>query len=184
MSLRQFRVFRGDQDTVSPIIGEVLMVAIVVVLATVTYISVSGMLMLEDDDRVSISMTHPEIKSGSRGASPTLVWDVNIDITKVTPEGQKLHWDRLFIDIRSSNGSVLLPKSPLNPDDPAIYDNDDSDGIDVEFWFMETMAGDTVISGGDAIKVTGMDLTYEGATIQLTKANDVVGRVTLGTNFQ
>ena len=184
MSLSQFRVFRGDQDAVSPIIGEVLMVAIVVVLASVTYITVSGMIMFEDEEKVSMNMRFPDVEGHIRGATPKYVWDVDLVITKVIPDDYKLVWNDVFINIRSADGSVLQPKSPGTPDTPAMYDNIDADGIDVEFWYVETSAGDTMVGGGDAVKVTGMDTSYEGATIQMTKAGELIASVTLQTHFQ
>ena len=184
MTLRQLRVFRGDQDAVSPIIGEVMMVAIVVVLASVTYITVSGMLMLEDEEKLSMTMRFPDVEGHSRGATPTSVWDVELVIIKVIPNDYKLVWNDLFINIRSADGSLLQPKSPGTPDNPAMYDNIDADGIDVEFWYVETSAGDTMVGEVDAIKVTGMDTSYEGATIQITKAGELIASVTLPTNFK
>ncbi len=160
------------------------MVAIVVVLASVTYISVSGMLVFEDEEKVSMTMRFPDVEGHSRGTTPTHGWDVELEITKVIPDDYKLVWNDVFINIRCANGSVLQLKSPIAPDNPAMYDNIDADGIDIEFWFVETSASDTKVNGGDAIKVTGMDSCYEGATIQMTKAGELIASVTLQTNFQ
>lgn len=182
--MRQFRVFRGDEDAVSPIIGEVLMVAIVVVLASVTYITVSGMLMFEDEEKVSMTMRFPDLEGHSRGTTPTYVWDVELDITKVIPDDYKLIWNDVFINIKSADGSLLQPNWALAPDNPAMYDNNDADGIAIEFWYVETSASDMIVGGGDAVKVTGMDTSYEGATIQMTKAGELIASVTLPTNFQ
>ena len=177
-------MYQRDREAVSPVIGEVLMVAIVVVLAAVAYITVSSMLTVEDEDKVSMTFFFPDLEGKSRGATPTQVWDVTLDISKVIPTTFKLVWDDVHINIRAHNGSVLQAKSALNPDNPGTYDNNDADGIDVEFWYVETSAGETTVSGGDSIKVTGMDPAYEGATIQFTKAGELIAKVTLPTNFQ
>ncbi len=160
------------------------MVAIVIVLAAVVYIMVSGMLTIQDEDKVSMTMRFPDVVGHSRGATPTRVWDVTLEITRVIPDNFKLVWGDVFINIVSDNGSVLQPRSALTPDNPAMYDNNDADGIDVEFWHVETSTSDNIVSGGDSIKVTGMDPSYEGATIQLTKAGELIASVTLPTNFQ
>jgi flagellin-like protein len=182
--LNRIRVYRRDQNAVSPVIGEVLMVAIVVVLAAVVYITVSSMLTFEDEDKVSMTMNFPDVEGKSRGASPTRVWDATMDITKVIPVEYKLVWSDVSINVRSSNGSLLLSRSALAPDNTTMYDVDDSDGIDVEFWYVETSTDGEIVSGGDSVKVTGMDPAYEGATIQMVKAGELIAQVTLPTNFQ
>ncbi len=178
------RVFQRDPRAASPVIGEVLMVAIVIVLAAVAYIMVSGMLTFQDEDNVTMTMHFPDVEGKNRGATPTRVWDVTMDITKVIPDSYKLVWNDVHISIKSDNGSVLQPKSKLTPDNPAMYDNNDADGIDVEFWYVEGSATDSIVSGGDSIKVTGMDPSYEGCTIQFTKAGELIAQVDLPTNFQ
>lgn len=182
--MKVFKTYRGDRGAASPVIGEVLMVAIVIVLAAVVYITVSGMLMFQDEEKVSMTMDFPDLEGKSRGATPTQVWDVTLEITKVIPTTYKLVWPDVFISIKSFNGSVLQDKSSLAPDNPATYDNNDADGIDVEFWYVETSASNNIVSGGDSIKVTGMDPSYEGATVQFTKAGELIAVVELPTNFQ
>ena len=182
--MERIRSFRRDAHAASPVIGEVLMVAIVVVLAAVVYIMVSGMLTLQDEDKVSMTMGFPDVEGHSRGATPTRVWDVTLDITRVIPDNFKLVWGDVFINIRSANGSLLQPRSALAPDNSAMYDNNDADGIDVELWYVETSTSNNNVGGGDSIKVTGMDPSYEGATIQMTKAGELIALVTLPTNFQ
>jgi hypothetical protein len=129
-------------------------------------------------------MDFPDLVGKSRGATPTQVWDVTLEITKVIPTTYKLVWPDVFISIKSYNGSVLQAKSSLTPDNPAAYDDDDADGIDVEFLYVETSASNNIVSGGDSIKVTGMDPSYEGATVQFTKAGELIAIVDLPTNFQ
>ena len=182
--MNRMRVYRRDHEAVSPVIGEVLMVAIVVVLAAVVYITVSSMLTFEDEDKVSMTMNFPDLESKSRGANSTQVWDATMDITKVIPVEYKLVWSEVHISVKSSNGSVLQSGSKLAPDDPATYDVNDTDGINVEFWYVETSENDTIVSSGDSVKVTGMDPAYEGATIQMVKAGELIAQVTLPTNFQ
>lgn len=178
------RVYRRDERAVSPVIGEVLMVAIVVVLAAVVYITVSSMLTFQDEDKVTMTMNFPKVEGKSRGATPTEVWDATLEITKVIPTTYKLVWSDVHVSIRSFNGSILESSSALEPDNSAMYDCDDSDGIDVEFWYVETSASDTTVSGGDSVKVTGMSVYYEGATIQFSKAGELIASVDLPTNFQ
>ena len=180
----RIRVYRGDREAASPVIGEVLMVAIVIVLAAVVYIMVSGMLTFQDEDKVSVTMNFPDVEGKSRGTTPTRVWDVTLEITRVIPTTYKLVWTDVFVNILADSGSLLNSRSPLVSDDPAVYDDDDTDGIDVEFWYVETSDDNSIVSGGDSVKVTGMDPSYEGATIQFTKAGEIIASVTLPTNFQ
>lgn len=178
------RVYRRDDDGVSPVIGEVLMVAIVVVLAAVVYITVSSMLTFQDEDKVTMTINFPDLEGKSRGTTPTRVWDATLEITKVIPTTYKLVWSDVYVTIRSFNGSVLESSSALEPDNPAMYDNNDTDGVDVELWYVETSATDSLVSGGDSVKVTGMSVHYEGATILFTKAGELIASVDLPTNFQ
>jgi FlaG/FlaF family flagellin (archaellin) len=165
------------------VIGEVLMVAIVVLLAAIVYLMVSSMVNVPDDERVSMVVSNPRVESKDRGATPTQVWDVVLPVDAVHPTSRAIEWDDVTIIVKSTNGSVLTPKSPLTPDNPAMYDNNDADGIDVEFWYVETTAGDNNVTGGDSVKITGLDPTYEGATIHLSKANELVAKIELPTNF-
>jgi hypothetical protein len=165
------------------VIGEVLMVAIVVILAAIVYLMVSQMLNVPDEDRISMVVSNPHIEGTTRGTSPTQVWDVVLPVDAVHPVSKELEWDDVFVIIKSSNGSVLQPKTSMDPNDPALYDNNDTDGIDVEFWFVETTFNSTSISGGDLVKITGMDTTYEGSTIQFSRSGELVAKITLPTNF-
>jgi FlaG/FlaF family flagellin (archaellin) len=182
--LKRIRVSGRSDAAASPVIGEVLMVAIVIVLSAVVYIMVSGMLTFQDEDKVTMTMSFPDVQAKSRGATPTPVWDVTLDITKVIPDDYKLVWSDVYISIKAADGSLLKSKSGLTPDNPAMYDCNDTDGIDVELWYVEASTSDSIVSGGDSIKVTGMDIYYEGCTIQLTKAGELIAQVDLPTNFQ
>lgn len=39
------------------------------------------------------------------------------------------------------------------------------------------------MDAGDSIKITGMTTAYEGATVELTKAGNLIASATLPTNF-
>jgi hypothetical protein len=176
-------VYRRDDTAVSPVIGEVLMVAIVVILAAIVYLVVADMLHTPDEERISLVLANPDVEGHERGATPTPVWDVTMNVDTVRPTSREIIWDNLFIHITASNGSMLLPKDQPASDNPAMYDNNDGDGIDVELWYVETTAGSDKVSGGDGLKVTGMDPSYEGATIYISKSNELVAKVVLPTNF-
>jgi flagellin-like protein len=174
-------VWHRDDDAVSPVIGTILMVAITVVLAAVLWLMVSGMITGPDEEKVTVNIATPDVQAQTR-TNPC--WDATLNINKITPKDEKVKWTEVRCVIKSASGSILNTALAPTADTPASYNDPAGTGPGVvQFWFVETDAGDTKMSAGDAIKVTGMDVGYEGATVDLTKAGERIGSITLPTNF-
>lgn len=162
---------RRDPDGVSPVISEVLMVAIVVVLAAIAYIMFAGMLSENEEEQVYVNFDPPVVNK--RGA----VWDAVIGIERLVPAHSTLHWVNVAIVVTSINGSVLNQTTSLRDDSTATYHDY------VEFWYVDIDMGDDRINAADAIKITGMAREYEGATVKLVCANELMGTVQLTQEF-
>jgi FlaG/FlaF family flagellin (archaellin) len=181
VSLRKYR--RNDQ-AVSPVIGEVLMVSLAVVLAAVMFLMVSGMFSETDDDKLIVNLSDPIVEQQSRGSTPTKVWDAIFTINKVSPKTKKLVWLEARVAAKDSTGSILHWTTNLTLDDPVSYDNNDTDGITPQFWYIETRTGDDKASTGDAIKITGMDQTWTSASVILTRGGEIVAQINLPSHFE
>jgi hypothetical protein len=128
---------------------------------------------------IVINIAYPYVSQ--RDIDGSTYWDVVLNINKITPEHALPAWSDLRIKVISSTGSVLVHPIAMQPD-VGVYDEDDSDGIDVELWYVET-AGDDEASAGDAFKLTGLPQYYEGATLEFYHFGDLVGSITLPPSF-
>ena len=166
------------------------MVAITVVLAAVLWLMVSGMITDTDEQKTTVNIASPNVSSfqidpdGTPGTGDEYtVFDAVLNINKITPKDDKVNWIDVRIIVKSSTGSVFQSETtPVADTNPTTYDRDDTGGIDVEFWYVET-GGDVKMSAGDAIKLTGMPDTWEGATIILKKSGEQIGSIKLPTDF-
>lgn len=158
-------------EAVSPVIGEVLMVAIVIVLAAVVWLVVSGMMMTPDDERLTVTLSKPNMQQRSS------VYDASVNIYDVAPDGEKVQWIEVRVLVNAYNGSSLNQSMTMVDDTNATYHDY------VEFWYVEQTPGDTKLNTGDGIKITGMSRTYEGATVTLVRGSYKIGEVKLPTHF-
>jgi flagellin-like protein len=171
-------VWHKNDDAVSPVIGTILMVAITVVLAAVLWLMVSGMLTSSDETKITVNLQSPTVNAVTR---TVVFYDATMSINKITPKEEKVLWTEVRMVITSSSGSVLLNATGLSADDPPNYGA--VTPAVIKAWFVETTTGDTKMSAGDSIKITGMTTDYEGAKVQLTKAGERIAEATLPTNF-
>ncbi len=171
---------RTDARGVSPIIGELLMVAITIVLAVVVLFIVSGVANVPDEQKVTAKLSTPNVQQRDRNG--TIVYDATCDILTLTLDNEKVTWNVVKIFVKSINGSVMHTVTNMSDDAGAVYDEEAP--VDVEFWYVDVTAGDPKMSQGDSIKITGMDIYYEGAILELLYENDIIGRITLPTNFK
>ena len=180
-------VWHKDDDAVSPVIGTILMVAITVVLAAVLWLMVSGMITDTDEQKTTVNVASPQIQSATNDGvndiagdgDDATIYDAVLNINKITPKDDKVNWLDVRIIVKSSAGSVF--QSETIPLADAAYDRS-TDPQPVEFWFIET-GGDAKMSAGDAIKITGMPDTWEGATVILKKSGEQLSSITLPTDF-
>lgn len=170
---------KKDTSGVSSIIGELLMVAITIVLAIVVLFIVSSIASVPDEQKVTAKLSTPRVQQYDRNG--TIVYDATCDILTLTLDNQKVTWNVVKVFMKSINGSVMHTATFMNDDATGSYD--DESPIDVEFWYVDVTAGDPKMSPGDSIKITGMDVYYEGATLEILFENDIIGRITLPANF-
>jgi flagellin-like protein len=182
-------VWHKDDDAVSPVIGTILMVAITVVLAAVLWLMVSGMITDTDEQKTVVNVASPNVSSfqidpdGNPGSGDEYsVYDAVLNINKITPKDDKVLWIDLKILIKGADGSVLTSESPLDLNDP-VGDPYDRGTPTIEYWYVETTLNDNKMSAGDAIKITSMDDTYEGATVILKNSGEQLASITLPTDF-
>ncbi len=176
-------VWHKNDDAVSPVIGTILMVAITVVLAAVLWLMVSGMISTSDEERITVNLQSPDVQAAEAAryaAQGTVVYDATLNINKITPKEEKVLWTEVRIIVKGASGSVLQSAAPLALDGSAAYSA--ANPVVVEYWYVET-TGDTKMGAGDGIKVTGMPDTWEGATIELTKAGERIAEANLPTDF-
>jgi flagellin-like protein len=167
-------LWHKNDDAVSPVIGTILMVAITVVLAAVLWLMVSGMLTTGDDEKITVNLSSPSVQSFTRGSA---CWDATMNVNKMTPKDEKVSWTEVKIIVKSAAGSVLQASTVLGAD-TGVY----ALVATPEFWYVEA-TGDAKMGAGDGIKITGMPQTWEGATVELTKAGERIASATLPTNF-
>jgi flagellin-like protein len=165
--------YRRNDRGVSPVIGEVLMVAITIMLAVIVWLIVTSMVSDPDEEKVVVKLNTPKVQQVTRNG--TVVWDATLDILTLTLKDEKVYWHDVLVFVKSDNGSILHPASNMSDDSLGTYD--EIAPIDCEFWFVEITSGDTKMSAGDSIKITGMDREYEGATVQLMLANELIGSI-------
>lgn len=132
-----------------------------------------------DVERITVTLAVPEVQRQMRDGE--MVWDAILNIQKITPVDKKVLWTEARVLIKSESGSILLQATALSADNSSAYD--DTAPITVQVWYVETTRGDTKMSAGDAIKLTGMSDWYEGATIEIRKGGDIIGHATMPTNF-
>ena len=169
----------SQRDTNIIVVGVVIAIVVVFVFAVSIWYLIANIEPEPMHDDITVNLASPSVQQLFRGG--TTCWDAVLNINKITPKDVRVAWESLFVVVFSSEGWALNPALQPRPD---LNDYDDgADGnIDVEFWYVET-GGDTHLGAGDAFKITGTSLDYEGATILLEFRGNRIGSVTLPTNF-
>jgi hypothetical protein len=170
------RLGMATEDSVSPVIGSILMVVIVVALSAVLWLMVSSMFSTNVESKTTVMLAVPRMERQNRAGMDC--WDTTLDIIKVSPSDSEIPWNAISISIKDASGSLRYPQTA-----PAIdmgaYPND----LTVRTWYVETAIGGPAMQGGDEIKVTSMAIYYEGALVQLCMNGQVIGSVALPTTF-
>lgn len=122
----------------------------------------------------TVNFASPSLSAAERDSVP--VYDAILNINKITPKDATVLWSGLTLSIVDSLGTDLVNGSQLTSDTGEYHNY-------VEVWYVETMSGDTKMSAGDALKITGMSKDYEEATVSLFYDDKLVGRVTLASDF-
>jgi hypothetical protein len=163
------------------VVAVVIVVAVVLAVVLVAIFWMGVLSVIDDlpDDRVTLNLASPSVQS--REISNVTHWDAVININKMTPNDANVMWISLVVVIKSADGSVLLTQTVPLPDGGS-YDDASNGWVDVEIWYVDTDS-DMFVDAGDAMKITGMDDTYEGALVDLTYLGNRAGSVTLPTDF-
>jgi len=156
----------------------IVIVAAVTVVASLVFLGITTSLEEPPITKTTVNMASPEIEQNVRDG--TTVWDATLHINRVVPRDVTIGWASVSVRIVSASGATLVPQTGMTQDS-GIYD--DAAPIMVEVWYGETLAGDTAMSPGDFLTVTGMSTSYEGAIVELISHDQLIGSATLPVNF-
>lgn len=123
---------------------------------------------------VTITLSSPTVWQMTRTVT---CWDAEMNVDAVNPAGVQVPWADLRVSVISTHTTVLLSETALAKDEGAY-----SDPATPEAWFSDvTDAG--WVQQGDAIRLTGMDASWEGATVSLMLDGELVVSIRLPTDF-
>ena len=163
----------------------------VVVLVVVLIIAFSGVMTViwlatsgpADDiavEMTTVNLANPQVETRTVGEE--VYYDATMNINKITPRGENVAWEDVRVIVISSDGSVLLTATQPSWHDPAEYDDGSDGSVDVQVWYVCSDAGPNMREG-DALKLTGMTLDYEGALIEVTLWGERIASVVLPTDL-
>jgi len=162
-------------------VAVVILVISVPIVVAMSWLFISGAVTSTEDERLTVQLSSPSVSQ--RMISDQAYWDTVLNINKVTPKDENVRWADVSIAIKTSDGGILLPNTPVSPDNRDFYDNDFDGSVDVEGWFVEITTGDDRLSAGDAIKITGMTIEYEGGFVQVLRSGRIIADSRLPTDF-
>ena len=129
----------------------------------------------DDEEQPCASLAMPWIERWDE--DNVTVWNVRVDVNRISPEDAEIPWSDLRLGVYDKSGTLILPPQPLRE----WTDSESSTSPVV--WFVETTSYDTNMHPGDGIKLTGIDRTYEGATIELRINGEKCASVPLPKEF-
>lgn len=170
----------GSKDTT--IIAAVIIVVAVIALSAFMWIYIDESEILPPDEKLVLNLASPSVMT--RDIANITHWDTVININKVTPKDASLLWIDVEVIVKNADGSVLLPRTRSFPDDPGNYDDAANGWVDVEVWAID-IDQNGLVSPGDAIKITGMDIRFEGGFVEIVQTSPVerIGGIVLPTQF-
>ena len=171
----------ADKSAAWIIVLVVVLVIAVPFVAAVGWLAISGAVTSTEEQRLTVNLATPSVTH--RLISDQHHWDTVLNINKVTPRDEDVLWTDISVAIKSSDGGILLPNTPISPDIGGVYDDGFDGSVDVEVWFIEITTGDNRLSTGDAIKITGMTADFEGGFIQILRSGRIIGDSFLPTDF-
>jgi len=104
------------------------------------------------------------------------VWDVTLDILKITTDEADVKWIHVTVMVKDHTGSVLLQETPLSKDS-GFY------GSAVEAWFVERGGDANAADEGDGIKITSMSRMYQAGLVTIRYRGSTAATVTLPLIF-
>ena len=104
------------------------------------------------------------------------VWDVTLDILKITTNEEEVKWIHMTVTIKDNSGGVLLQVTPLSKDS-GFY------GSAVEAWYVERGGDANEADVGDAIKITSMSRSYQAGQVTVLYRGSTAATATLPLIF-
>jgi hypothetical protein len=132
----------------------------------------------EDEEKVTVNLSISSVEE--RTVTDGTCWDATLDVNKITPRGEKVIWREVRIIIKGADGNVLDPAINLELDEPSLYHEIITKP---QFWYVDTDDNNRM-DAGDQIKITGLDMRYEGALVYPIKAGEQIGSITLPSDFE
>ena len=126
------------------------------------------------EEFIVITLDSPNIYKRTGDAGDT--WAVTLTITDINPNTAMARWIELQVSVKGADGSVLV-MGTIPSVDSGIY------GVDPDVWYQEVAGAEDRATVGDAFRITSMDRTYEGATVQVTRQGEVLATSTLPVTF-
>ncbi len=170
----------ADKSTAWIIVLVVVLLIAVPFVAVMGWLAISGAVTSTVEQRLTVQLSSPSVTQ--RTISDQAYWDTVLNINMVTPRNEDVLWAEVFVVLHSHDGGILLPSTLVSPD-IGVYDDGSDGAVDVEVWFIEITTGDNRLSAGDAIKITGMTVEFEGGFVQILRSGRVIGDTLLPTNF-
>ncbi len=104
------------------------------------------------------------------------VWDVTLDILKITTNEEEVKWIHMTVTIKDNSGGVLLQVTPLSKDS-GFY------GSAVEAWYVERGGDANEADVGDAIMITSMSRSYQAGQVTVLYRGSTAATATLPLIF-
>ena len=161
-------------------IAIVVIFLLIVVLGVIFFMGFLSGIPEDNHYHDEVILSAPKVTQ--RQISNVTVWDAALDINTVRPSDFEPNWSYVRIKITSRDGMTLLSIVGLDPDDPHSYDDASNGWVDVEAWYIDKNSN-TLLDEGDTIKLTGMDDRYQGSTVEVLRAGEQIGTLTLPLNF-
>jgi flagellin-like protein len=142
--------YRRRRSAVSPVIGTVLMVAVTVILATITYIIVNPLVNPEEEPPVDLIFLQQEEVTQTDATH----WDTYFTVSAIESDDE-FPWTTVSFVVQGSTGSLVT-------DATITYGDSNLDGE---------------LSEGDSIILTGMTADYSGATLKVLHRGSMIGQI-------
>ena len=128
-----------------------------------------------DEEQLTVHLSFPLVYE--RAGSNQTCWDAMLTIERIHPKDERVLWPEVMILVKGADGMEMDAPTAILPDA-----GDYTDPPSTEFWY-EDVDGDKRFSAGDTIRVTGMDIDYEAAHLQLRRVGRVIADVLFPTEF-
>lgn len=102
-------------------------------------------------------------------------FDITVRLEKFTPKDSIVAWSELRVNIKKSNGELVVRDVRADPDDPFNYYNGTNPAFSIEVWYIDSISRSDRMDPGDSIKVTGLTGEHEFGRIDILVAGEKSG---------